>query len=287
MLAGSVIARSHDALERRTGMSDVRQRHPITLKRFVYRLEGMEAAPVLRDVEYRRADEGSLTLDIYRPAEARAGGHPAVVIVGGYRDVGVPLTLGCVFKEMEMSISLAQLIAASGMAAVTYTTSRPAADLLALLDHLTANAPRLDLSGRLALWAMSGNVPVALAALMNRDRPPIAAAILSQGFTIDLEGTGVADAARAYGFVDATAGMSAADLPVDVPLFVARAGRDEFAGLNEALDRFVSAALARNVPLSLVNHHTAAHAFEIHEDSDTSRHITAQMLAFMQRCLKD
>jgi hypothetical protein len=287
MLAGSVIARSHDALERRTGMSDVRQRHPITLKRFVYRLEEMEAAPVLRDVEYRRGDEGPLTLDLYRPAHPKAGGHPAVVIVGGYRDVGVPLPLGCVFKAMEMSISLAQLIAASGMAAITYTTSRPAADVLAVLDYLTANASRLDISGRLALWGMSGNVPVALAALMNRDRPPIAAAVLSQGFTIDLEGTGVADAAQAYGFVNATAGMSAADLPADVPLFVVRAGRDEFAGLNEALDRFVSAALARNLPLSFVNHHTAAHAFEVHEDSDTSRHLIGQMLAFMRRYLKD
>jgi hypothetical protein len=186
---------------------------------------------------------------------------------------------------MEMSISLARLIAASGMAAVTYTTSRPEADLLKVLDYLAVNGSTLNIAGPFGVWAMSGNVPVALAALMDGNRPPIAAAILSQGLTIDLEGTAVADAAQAYGFVNATATRSVADLPADVPLFIVRAGRDEFPGLNEALDRFVMAALGRNLPLSLVNHHTASHGFELHDDGDTSRQIVGQMLAFLQRCL--
>ena len=204
------------------------------------------------------------------------------MIVGGYPDVGVPLRLGCVFKDMEMAIPLAQLIAVSGMAAVTYTTSQPATDAVTVLAYLTTHAAGLGLSGRLGLWATSGNVPVALAAIMAADRPPLAATVLSQGFTIDLVGTAVADAARAYGFVNATAALSAADLPLDIPLFVARAGRDENPGLNAALDRFVLAALARNLPLSLVNHHTASHAFELDDDSGASQHVVDQMLAFMR-----
>jgi hypothetical protein len=246
----------------------------------------MDTVPVLKDNEYRQGDAGPLTFDLYRPHAATAGGDPVVVIVGGYRDVGVPLPLGCVFKEMEMSISLARLIAASGMAAVTYTTSQPAADIVAVLDYLRVNASALNLAQRFGLWAASGNVPVALAALMDGSRPPIAAAILSQGLTIDLEGTAVADAARAYGFVDATATTSVADLPSNVPLFIVRAGRDQFSGLNEALDRFVIAALGRNVPLWLVNHHTASHGFELDDDSDASQQVVAQMLAFMQRYLE-
>ena len=219
-------------------MSDTPQRHPITLKRFVYRLDGMDTVSVRGNIEYRRGAAGSLMFDLYYPNVSRkAGAPPVVVIVGGYRDVGVPLPLGCVFKDMEMSVSLAQLIAASGMAAVTYTTSEPAADVLALLDHLTANAISLGISGRLGLWAASGNVPVALSALMDGRRPAIAAAILSQGFTLDVEGTAVADAAKAYGFVNASATKSTTDLPSDVPLFIVRAGRDEFAGLNETLGR--------------------------------------------------
>ena len=41
------------------------------------------------------------------------------------RTSGVPLTLGCNFREMEFVVSLAQLIAASGMAAIAYSTSAP------------------------------------------------------------------------------------------------------------------------------------------------------------------
>ena len=162
-------------------MSDTPQRHPITLKRFALRLEGMGTVRVRRDVEYRAGSAGPLTLDLYYPhASGNADGHPAVVIVAGYPDVGVPLRLGCVFKDMEMSISLAQLIAASGMSAVTYTTSQSATDVMAVLDYLTTHAGTLGLDGSLGLWATSGNVPVALGALVAADRPPIAAAILSQ-----------------------------------------------------------------------------------------------------------
>lgn len=269
-------------------MGDTHERHPITLKRFVLRLEGMDTVPVRRDLAYRAGDAGSPTLDLYYPNQSEiANRYPVVVIAGGYRDAGVPLRLGCVFKDMEMSVSLAQLLAASGMAAATYTTSAPAPDLLAVLDYLTANAAGLGLTGRLGLWATSGNVPVALAGLMEHRRPAIAAAVLSQGFTLDIEGTAVADAARAYGFVNAAAAMSPADLPLDVPLFIVRAGRDEFPGLNEALDRFVLAAVGRNLPLSFVNHATAGHGFEIQDDSDRSRQVIADMLAFMRRYVRD
>jgi hypothetical protein len=40
------------------------------------------------------------------------------------------------------------------------------------------------------------------------------------------------------------------------PLFIARAGRDAVPLLNDALDRFVAAAVAANAPLTLVNHPT-------------------------------
>ena len=131
---------------------------------------------------------------------------------------------------------------------------------------------------------MSGSVPVALSALM-RD-PEIACAALICGYTIDLEGsTVIANTAKEYGFVNACKGKFVDDLPASVPLFVVRAGREQFPGLNEALDHFIAGALARNLPATLVNHAAGAHGFELDEDTDLSRRIVLDVLAFLVKSL--
>ncbi len=73
---------------------------------------------------------------------------------------------------------------------------------------------------------------------------------------------------------------------MDVPLFVARAGRDEMPHLNDTIDRFLARALAINLPVTLVNHRTGPHAFDIVDDSDASRAVIQQIVAFMQCHLK-
>jgi hypothetical protein len=51
------------------------------------------------------------------------------------------------------------------------------------------------------------------------------------------------------------------------------------------MDRFVTGALAHNLPMTLVNHHTGPHAFYLDDDSDASREIIRQTLSFLQRKL--
>jgi acetyl esterase/lipase len=92
----------------------------------------------------------------------------------------------------------------------------------------------------------------------------------------------MAEAARMWGFANPCAGKAVEDLPLDIPLFIARAGRDEIPHLNEALDRFLGRALARNLPVTFVNHPEGPHAFDIHHDSETSREIIRRILAFMR-----
>jgi hypothetical protein len=239
----------------------------------------MDAVRVVHDLGYAREDEAR-TFDLYTPATG--GPHPIVALVSGYPDAGVPRPLGCAFKEMAMTCSLARAIAAACDAAVVaYTTREPATDIARLLDHLDAAAPARGLDpSRLGLWAVSGHVPAALAVLMQRSG--VRAAVLSNGFTLDDGGAAVADAARAFGFANPCAGRSVRDLPPRVPLFVVRSGRDGFAGLNDALDRFVAGALAANLPITVVNHATAPHAFELFDDTDISRHVIAEMLGFMR-----
>jgi hypothetical protein len=250
----------------------------MTLKRIIRDLESMRRVEVTRDVTYER----DLKLDVYHPSRSSAALAPAVMIVAGYRDVGVPMTLGCNWREMEFVISLAQLIAVSGMAAVTYSTSAPADDAGRVADFITRSGAEFQIdSNRVGIWASSGNVPAALGFLMEK-RPAVRAAVLSNGYTFDAAGiTAVAEAAATYRFVNATAGRSVSDLPAELPMLVVRCGQDD-PGLNATIDRFVADALKANLPIELVNHPTAPHAFEITVDSPLSHHILDGMLSFMR-----
>jgi hypothetical protein len=268
-------------------MSEEAQKQEIATKQVVYRLPGMAEVETRKDVPYGPARDGSLTMDLYYPAGRRVAPNPstlpAVILVAGYPDRGFQAMLGCRFKEMGSSVSWARLIAASGMAAITYANHEPAADLGAVLDHVRRHAGELGVDPtRLALWASSGNVPLALAALMETANS-FTCATLCYGLTMDLDGsTFVADSAKSYRFVNPAAGRSVEDLPADVPLLLARAGQDQFAGLNGAMDRFIAHALRRNLPISVVNHPTGPHAFDLFDDSEASREIVRSVLRFLQ-----
>lgn len=236
-------------------MTQQTPRHEMTKRPVLYTVPGMEGVTVRRDVVYRTTDAGALTLDLYSPPGPKTAPRPAVVVVAGYPDPGFAAMLGCRFKEMESSVSWARLLAAS----------------------LGVDADRIG------LWASSGNVPLALRALM---RQPLKCAALCYGLMLDLEGsTTIAEAAKTFGFANPNAGKAVEDLPRDVPLFIARAGRDENPGLNDALDRFIARALACNLPVTLANHPEGPHAFDLFHDSATTRGIVGQVLAFLRRHL--
>src|SRR4051794_20175236 len=100
-------------------------RHEMTLRRVVYEIPGMEAVTVLRDVEDGRSHAGPLTTDLYYQGASSPDLMPPVaIIVGGFADVGVPLTLGCAAKEMEM-----------------VTKVDPAGDAKTLMQHLWQHGP--------------------------------------------------------------------------------------------------------------------------------------------------
>jgi acetyl esterase/lipase len=182
-------------------------------------------------------------------------------------------------------VSWAQLTAASGLVAVTYTNRDPATDVHAVLEHVRHHAASLGIDEhRIGLWSCSGNVPTALSVLMRHDASAyVRCAALSYGFMLDAHGgTGVAEAARQFGFANPCAGRSIEDLPCDIPLFLARAGRDQMPHLNEVLDQFVATGLALNVPMTVVNHADGPHAFDLYHDSETTREVVRQMLAFLR-----
>jgi acetyl esterase/lipase len=170
------------------------------------------------------------------------------------------------------------------MVAITYANREPMADLHALIDHVRQNARLLGIdSDRIGVWASSGNVPLALSLLMQREHVHPKCAVLCYGYMLDLDGaTGVADAAGLFKFTNPNGGQSADDLALHLPLFIARAGADQMPHLNASIDRFVAAALARNLPITVTNHSTGPHAFDLFDDSATSRAVIRQILVFLR-----
>lgn len=241
----------------------------IATRKVVYALPGMDEVVVRRD--------GSM--DLYYPPGPANVQAPVVIIVAGYPDAGFQKAVGCSFRDMQSTVSWARLIAASGMTAIAYSNEDPVADLHALVANTNAT--------RIGLWASSGNAPLALSLLMQPADVRIKCGAFCYPLTLDLDGqTGVADAAKMFRFVNPAAGKTIDDVARDVPMFLARAGADEVPRLNETFDRFVAAALARDLPITVVNHPAAPHAFDLFHDSETSREIMRQLLAFLRFQLK-
>jgi hypothetical protein len=247
----------------------------IAKKKVVVHLPGMDNVPRRSDLRYRAASGTDLSLEIFLPPNVQQQ-HPLVVLPMAYPDPDAGV------REFGPLTSWARLMAASGMAAMVYGTEAPADDVHAVLRHVRAHANALGIdASRIGVFAASGNVTVALAALM-LDRGIRCAALLC-GYTLDLDGSiVVADVAKQFGFADACVGRTPDELPQDAPLLFVRAGLDASPGLNAALDEVIRRSLARNLPLWVINHPMGAHGFEVDEATDLSRGIVRHVLSFLQ-----
>jgi hypothetical protein len=265
-------------------MADETRRHEIALRRVTYEIPGADSLPVRKDIVYATSNDVASTMDLYYPAgSAGPGGTPAVVFVLGYPDAGVERTVGCKAKEMASYVSWAQLVAASGLVGVTCTNHNPA-DIHALIRALRDRASELGIDGyRIALWSCSGNGPTALAVLMNQE-PGIRCAVFCYPYLLDFDSdTFVADAARTFNFSTPCAGRSIDDIPADIPLLIIRAGLDEMPGLNASLDRFVAKTLESNRRITVVNHHTGVHAFDLYDASGPAAQAIQHVLTFLRQ----
>jgi hypothetical protein len=253
-------------------------------KRIVFAMPGMEKVTV-RHVEYRSTPAGPLTMDIYYPPDLQLDNRaPAVLFVTGYADQGARKVFGRSLKDMGSYVSWAQLMAASGLVAITYDNQEPSSDLHSVIEHIHGNAAALAIAeDRLGIWASSGNVPNAFSLLMDDSRWRVRCAALCYGFTLDVDGfDDVARAAGEWGFANPCAGKSVDDLRRDLPLLIVRAGRDEIPRLNQALDRILPKAFGCNLPLTIVNLPEAPHAFDVIDDNELSREVIRQIIAFMR-----
>lgn len=263
-------------------MADSTASDRIRRQRVVFTMAEMDRVTV-RSEPYRVTGSGALTLDLYYPPDADAAPKPAVILVTGFSDAGAVRMFGSPFKEMGAFVSWAQLIAASGMVGISYVNHEPR-DIHDVLAHVRKDAASLRIDpDRIGLWACSGHGPNALSVLIEHGAARVRCACLLYPYTMDLDDAArVAGAAAQFRFVTPAAEKSIDDLPLDVPIAIVRAGRDAMPGLNEALDALVAAALARDLPLTLVNHPAGQHAFDLSDDRPASHAVIRQALAFLR-----
>ena len=250
----------------------------LAMKQVVYTLPGMHDIVPRGEVRYGGCDDAVRTMDIYYPPDVTSRAPPPLVIlVNGY-----PMPADWT-RQWEPLVSWARLFATRGMASIIYACKDPATDIHTLLQYLDENTQSLAIdNNRIGLLATSGNVPNALSLVMNRRYDNFRCAALCYGYMLDINGRhSVADAARQWGFENPSEGKTVDDVPGDLPLFIARAGQDHFPGINAGIDAFAITALERNLPFTLVNHAGGPHAFDMDDDSEASRYVIEQLLAFM------
>ena len=236
-------------------------RHPITEKKLLHLPPAAAGVAIERDLPYG----DGLTYDRY------GDGASAMILVTGLPDPGVEARMGAKLKEWQSFEGWARLLATAGVTAITYVNRTPA-DVLTLIAELR---PKF---ARLAIWACSGHGPMALSVLA---REPLAAAVLLYPYTIDVDGTTtVADAVAKWGF--APAGVTIDALPTTVPVAIGRAGQDAMPALLPGLDAFTAALAARGAPVTVFDHASGPHGYDLDDRSQAASMAVAKIVQFVR-----
>lgn len=239
------------------------------------------ALSVRREVSYSNVVSDGRLMDVYASAGATAF-RSAIIIASGYPAAGLEKYVGCSARQLPSITSWARLLASEGFTVVAYDAVDPTSDLEVLLAYLRTEGAALGIdASRLGVLACSGNGPVALAAVAASG---LQWAILLYAFTFDgPDSSTVETAARQFGFANPSARSTIDDVPSTTNMMLVRAGQDVFPGLNATLDRFAADAMRRNLPITIVNHATAPHAFDLIDASHESRRVIRQVLEYA-RC---
>jgi acetyl esterase/lipase len=277
-------------------------------QRVIYAIPTMEQARVRKNITYKTIEDTHLKLDVYYPADARP--HiplPAVVLIHGDGPVKRLATI----KDSGQYVSWGQLLAASGLIAITANHRSTeelrnvvgvANDVDDLITYIRENSATLHIdSDMLCIWTCSAGTPFALRTAINEVPPYIKAIVCYYGFTElkalyeEMYGAhnpdndpfhNTPDSSRPLFTEEDFAEFSATDLllhrPAAIaPLFIARAGLD-FATLNSALDNFIAEAIDQNCAITVMNHPTGRHGFDIRDANARSEEIIVASLEFIR-----
>lgn len=258
-------------------------------RRLVYQTPRMREVTVRKDIVYKTALDVRLPLDLYYPPEVRAESLPAVVFVHG--DASHEILR--VAKDWGQFVSWGQLAAASGFIGVTFnhrsserrTKLREAAsDVEDLIRYVRTEARSLNIAGdSLCVWTCSAGPPFVLPKIFREAPTYIKCAVVLYGL-LDLQhlrpDTDISVTDDVLEEFSPLAQLREAKKPPP-PMLLVRAGRDQ-ARFNDSIDRFISEALRRNVPIQVVNYPSGQHSFDTRDDTEESRTIVRRTIEFIR-----
>lgn len=209
---------------------------------------------VSKDLEYGRSGTTSLRMDVYRPPHASGTRGPALIFFN--RATGAN-------RSSAFWAAWAQTAASKGLIAILpdLRDGREAQDFDILVRHLTQHADDLNVDrDAIAVYAASGNVYTAFAAVEDPKQTSIKAAVMY------------------YGAANIT------EFRRDLPVLYVRAGLDR-PSVNKDITTLAALAVSQNAPVTLLNHPTGYHAFEIFNDDDATREVISLTLDFVKRVI--
>ena len=204
---------------------------------------------VSANVPFDTAGGVRLAMDVYRIGHAT---QPALIFFN--RAVGAD-------RRGPLYAGWAQAAASQGIVGIVpdLRDGAEARDFEALLRYLTSHGPALGIdTAAIAVYAASGNVFTALPVLEQPSLTAVRAAVIYYG-------TGPVTTFRH-----------------DLPVLWVRAGLDR-PEVNREIAALASRAIAQNAPVTLLNHPTGYHGFELFNDDDATRAVIAQTLAFVRQ----
>jgi len=244
-------------------------KNPTPGRALVLQIPGMHRAKVRRNIAYARG----LELDVYRPRSAK--GRLPAVLLGGNSGFG---------KGSGQKIGWAQLISASGMAAVAVETRSehvlttpqwPAHDFAAAIAYVRKHSAKLgvDPNRLCTLGFSSETAPWPLWATMRDPKPWLRCNVVYYG-PLDFADPSLAEySALTY---------LRRDGPRIPPMLVVKAGRDNNEGVNESIGRFAAAAGEVHADVRLVTNTSARQWFDIGPRTKSSRSIIRQTLRYLR-----
>ena len=206
---------------------------------------------ITKDVEYGRSDTVALRMDVYRSVGAPTTG-PTLIFYNHATGAD---------RRMFFYDAWARVAASRGLVAIVFDLrfGSERSDFGALMAYLTSRGATLGVDkDAIAVYAGSGNVFTALPLVEDPKLTAVKAAVMY------------------YGEAPIT------EFRRDLPVLYVRAGLDR-PSVNEAITKLASLAVAQNAPVTLVNHASGYHGFEMFNADDATRAVMEQTIAFVRR----
>jgi dienelactone hydrolase len=206
---------------------------------------------VSKDVQYGASGDVALRMDVYRPPDSKGTMSPALIFFN--RATGAD-------RSGAFYAAWAQTAASRGLVAILpdLRDRSEAQDFKLLIEYVAGHAQELGIDrDAIAVYAGSGNVFSAFPAVEEPMQTIVKAAVMYYG----------------------TAPLT--EFRRDLPVLYVRAGLDRPA-VNAGIAQLVALAVSQNAPVTLLNHPTGHHGFEL-EANDASRDVIERTLDFVKR----